>query len=453
MTFPALDRSRPPKAGPVRPFRFPPFVRRRLDNGLTVLAARQEKTSLVRLELAFAAGTEHNRPAQAGLASFTGLLLEEGTKHRDALEIAASVERLGGRLATGATWDIGSLSLELLGHHRRQGLGLITELALEPSFPVAEIERLRKRRQAELIRLASDPAFLARDRFRRRIYGDAPYGRSPVGTARSLAAFERDQIETFYRRHYRFRGAVAAVIGDQDPEVLVDEVAAVLGHQDSAEAPATPASTPTHLTGTEVHLVDRPGAAQTQLLIGHEGLARTDPDFMPMAVMTSLLGGKFTSRINLNLRERHGYTYGAACQMSIRRGPAPLTVSAAVANEVAGAAARQVLYELNRIREEKVGADELEDTQNYLIGVFPYTLQTVSALATRLENFVIYDLPDDYYDTYPEAVRAVDRDTVLTVARRYLHPERLLIVAAGPAAELEGQFAEMGPVTVHQPAV
>ncbi|MEM7050739.1 MAG: pitrilysin family protein [Acidobacteriota bacterium] len=449
MTSPLVDRSRPPAAAAVKPFRFPTFERRRLSSGLTVLATRHRGSALYRLELDFPAGAALNAPRDAGLATFTALLLDDGTSSRSAHQIATTAERLGARLATGATWDVGSLSVELLAHHRQQGLALLAELATESAFPQEEIARLRADRAAELIRLTSDPAFLARDRFRRVVYGDLPYGRSPIGTGGSLERFDRQRVESFFQRRYKLSGALAVVVGDDEPEALIEEVATLFDRPGDQPSGSSTEIVPTPLGHTQVHLVDRPGAAQTQLLMGHAGIARSDDRFVATAVLTSLLGGKFTSRINLNLRERHGYTYGAACSLAGRRGPGPWTVSTAVANPVAGAAATQVLYELQRIRDEVVEVDELEDTQNYLIGVFPYTLQTVGNLAFRLENLGIYDLPDDYYDTYPDRIRAIDRETLQATAREVLQPDRLAIVAVGPAAELEPQFAPLGPVTVH----
>ena len=180
----------------------------------------------------------------------------------------------------------------------------------------------------------------------------------------------------------------------------------------------------------------------------HPTIDRRDPDFLPLVVLNTLLGGKFTSRINLNLRERHGYTYGATSRVSGRLGPGPFSIAAAVATESTGAAVREVLGELERIRAEPVSAEELEETRRYVAGVFPYSSQTVGDIAKRLEALAVYGLPDDHYDTYLARVAAVETDELLAIARRHLVPERIAIVAVGPAAEVAPQLADLGPIEV-----
>lgn len=447
---PALDRSAPPPPGEVRPFRFPAYVRRELASGLTVFAAHYPRAPLVRLELIFLAGAERTPPERAGLAGLTAQLLDEGTAERSSLEIAAAAERLGAQLSTGADWDRAWVSLELESRHAATGLALVAEVATTPSFPAEEVDRLRRRRLAEILRQRSEPGFLAQERLYRAIYGGSPYGLPLVGTEASLGTFDRAAVTDFYRRHYTLAGAYAVAVGDLDPERLIAAVDERLGGGagDGRRPPAAPAIRPVPLAGVEVHVVDRPGAAQTQLVVGHAGPPRSHPDFLALQVLNAILGGKFTSRINLSLRERHGYTYGATSRFDGRLGPGPFTVNTAVANPVAGAAVGEVLAELARIRDEPVGAAELDDSRNYLIGVFPYTLQSVAGLAQRLETLAVYGLPADHYDRFPQAVREVDAERLTAVARRHLHPDALAVVAVGPAAELAPQFERLGPVRV-----
>ncbi len=448
----APDRTAPPPPGVVRPFRFPPYARARLANGLEVLAARRSPAPLVGLELIFPAGARHAAVDRAGLAAMTALLLERGTRSRGALEIAAAIERLGGLLAVGAGWDVAHVSVELESRHAAAGIDLVAEVATTPSFPDEEIERLRGQRQGELMRLQSDPRFLVQERFLATLYGAvSPYGLPRIGTAESLAALDRADVEAFYRARYPLAGAVAVAVGDLDPERFVHDLEDRFGSDPAGARPADgPAIAPPPLPGVVVHVVDRPGAAQTELLIGHVGVPRSHPDFLALAVLNSILGGKFTSRINLNLRERHGYTYGASSAFDGRQGPGPFSVGTAVANAAVGHAAAEVLAEMARIRDEPVGADELEDSRNYLLGTFPFTLQTISGVGRRLANLAVYGLPADYYERYPEAVAAVDGARVAEVARRHLHPESVAVVAVGPAAELVPQFAGWESIEVHR---
>lgn len=445
----APDRSAPPPPGAVKEFRFPPFARTRLANGLTVVAVRRLRAPLVKLELIFPAGAQYVARPYAGLAALTGSLLDEGTRELSALEIAARVEQLGGQLVTGAGWDTAYLATELESRHTSAGLALLAEVATAPTFPREEVQRLRRERLGDLLRQRSEPSFLAHERFSREVYGDTPYGVPQIGTEESLAVLDHATIETFYRRHFGLGGAFAVAVGDLDPQRFIADVEAQLGGADDRPRPARPVLDVAPLDGVRVHLVDRPGAAQTELLLGHAGVPRSHRDYLALAVMNSILGGKFTSRINLNLRERHGVTYGAASRFDGRQGPGPFTVTAAVANPAVGTAAAEVVAELARMRDEPVAPAELEDSRNYLIGSFPYTLQTVSGLAQRLATLLVCGLPDDYYQRYPEAIGEVDAERVQAVARRHLHPDRLAVVAVGPAAELAPQFASWEAVEIH----
>lgn len=445
-----VDRSVPPPPGPIRPFHFPRFLRSRLTSGLEVLAARLSGLPLVSLEVVAAAGGHFDPGGKAGLAALTASLLDEGTSRRSAMEIATTAERLGGYLSSGADWDVGYVSAGLLANYREAGLDLLQEVLLSPTFPDEEIERLCKQRLAEIVRRNQDPSSLADDRLYRLIYQGTVYAHPLAGDEESIPRLDRDSVLSFYRSHFGMAGAQLIAVGDFDPEELLREAERRFGGSpgSSTMPPPNPEIRPVPLPGIAVHLVDRSGAAQTELRLGHAGVPRNHPDYVPLVVLNTLLGGKFTSRINLNLRERHGYTYGASSRLTPRLGPGPFVVNAAVETESAGAAAREVLTELRRIREALVEPEEIEETLSYIVGVFPYTLQTVGDLAKRLETIAVFGLPDDYYDRYPERILSVTREKLLEVAQRHLDPERIAIVAVGPAAELEPQFEGLGSLTV-----
>jgi zinc protease len=419
-----------------------------LDNGLTVFAARLEGVPLVSLEMVIPAGAQHDPAGRAGLSTLTGSLLDEGTAERDSLAIAAHVEELGGYLTTGADWDEGYLATGLLASHRRQGLSLLAEVLTGPTFPEREIERLRRQRLAEILRRGYDPSSLADDRLTAEIFRGTVYANSLLGDEASITALTREEVLGFYADHYSVSGAALIAVGDLDPEEVLREVEELLGGAPGRTPPPSPEIRPAPLPGIVVHIVDRPGAAQTELRLGHVGISRRDPDYTPLIVLNTLLGGKFTSRINLNLRERHGFTYGASTRFVGRQGPGPFLVGAAVATESTGAAAREVIKELARVREELVATGELEETRDYLGGVFPYTLQTIADLAKRLEILAVYGLPDDYYDGYLDRLAAVTREEIRRVAEVHLDPEHIAVVAVGPAEVLAPQLAGLGEVKV-----
>jgi zinc protease len=449
---PRVDRSAPPPAREIHPFRFPHFLRARLPNGLTVVAARLAGLPLVSMELIAPAGAQYEPAGSSGTATLAAGLLDEGTTHRSALEIAATAERLGGYLLTGADWDVGYISTGLLSSHRREGLELMADVAVAPSFPPNEVERLRGLRLSEILRRRQDPSALADDRFQGVLYRGTLYAHPLYGTQEHVSRLDRESLVGFYREHYGFAGSTLIAVGDLDPEDLLREAEAVFGSAGPpGPPPARPEIRPTPLESIEVHLVDRPGAAQTELRLGHVGIPRTHPDYIPLLVLNTLLGGKFTSRINLNLRERHGYTYGASSRFSSRQGPGPFTITAAVETAPAAAAAREVLHEVRRVRETLAEPGEVAETCGYIVGVFPYSLQTVGDITRRLETLNVFGLPDDYYDHYLEKIAAVTPEQIREVARRHLDPDRMAVVAVGPAEILEPQFEGLGPVTVWSP--
>ncbi len=442
-----MDRSAPPAGGRPRPFHFPPFLRQTLANGLEILAARLPDVPLVSLELVTPAGGQQDPRGEEGLAALTAGVIDEGTRRRNAMEIAAHVERLGGYFVAGIDWDEGFIATGLLSRHLPAGLDLLAEVATEPTFPDAEVERLRRQRLTEVVRRRQDPGLLAEDHLSSVVYRGTVYDHPPLGLPETLAALTRDDLVSFYRSFYTLAGSRIIAVGDLDPEAFLRDVEGRFAALPPGP-PERPAIVPTPLGGVEVHIVDRPGGAQTELRIGHAGVPRTDPDYIPVIVLNTLLGGKFTSRINLNLRERHGYTYGASSRFTPRLGPGPFVVDAAVATESAGAAAIETLGEIRRIREELVEPRELEETISYVGGVFPYTFQSTSDLAKRLETLAVYGLPNDYFERYLERLPTVTREEILAAARRHLHPDRIAIVAVGPAETLVPQLEPLGAVTV-----
>jgi len=445
-----LDRSRPPAPGKPRLFTFPEVERHRLPGGPEVLIARRPGLPMVALELIAPAGAERDPSGAAGLAWLTAELLDEGTRSSKAEEIAWRADRLGSSLSTGAGWHVGYASIQTLTPYLERGLELMAEVTTTASLPASELERLRREQETELIKRRDRPGLQATDRLHRVLYGDTPYGHPVQGTEESLEHLDRARVLDFYRRHYRAAGTALLAVGDLDAETLLPLAEKLLGGGESETVAPPPAIDALPRDGVTFHVVDRPGATQTEIRMGYAGLSRLDPDFVAFSVLNMTLGGKFTSRINLNLRERHGYTYGASSRQAIRRGPAPFSISSAVATESTGAAVREVLAEMERLRQEPVSAQELEESRDYLIGVFPYTLQSLDGVMRRIENLVIFGLPDDFYRRYPELLAEVDRETLLRMARRHLHPDRMAVVAAGPAEVLRPQFEELdlGPVEV-----
>ncbi|MCB1008104.1 MAG: insulinase family protein [Acidobacteria bacterium] len=443
-----IDRTRPPQSGEPRTTGFPAFERTRLANGLELLLLPRAGVPRVEIALVLPAGGDRNPLELPGLASLTASLVDEGTDRRPGPRIAAEVERLGAGLSTRADWNAAELEVDLLSKDFDTGLELLAELAREPVFPEEEIERLRRLALTELLRRRDRPAILAEEALARALYRGTPYAELLLGSEGSLARLDRTSIAEFHAEHFRPLGAALVAVGPFEPAAATEKVHSLFGDWPSTAPPEPPRREPPPDSGRRVIVVDRPKAAQTELRLGHVGIPRDHPDRNRLFLVNAALGGKFTSRINLNLRERHGYTYGASSRFVDRRGPGPFVVSTAVATPVAGAAAREVLVELERIRAAPLAEEELEETRSYLLGVFPYTLQTAKGLLGRLEDLAVYGLPNDHYERTLDELASSRADELLEVTRRHIRPEALVVVAVGPAAELEPQLSPLGPVEV-----
>jgi zinc protease len=441
-------RTRPPTPGEIIAFTFPRFEHFHLPSGLEVYLASIDRGPLVSLHLACPGGGKYDSPSDAGRATLAADLLDEGTDELTAMEIAARVESLGGSLSGQAGWDAGWLSISLLSRHLEAGLDLLAHMVERASFPEAEVDRLCQQRLAELRRRISQPASLAADALARAVYPGTPYGQSLLGTPDSVRTFGRSELYDFHRRHVTPRGSVLIVTGDLDSTAAAKLIERVFGGWSGSEPAAAEPILNHDPHRTSVTVVDRPEAAQTVLRIGHASVPRTHPDYGALQVLNSLLGGKFTSRINLSLREELGITYGASSGFSARLGPGPFQVAADVETDGVGIGTQEIIKQLHRLQDELVGAAELQDTKTYLLGVFPYSLQRIDGLASLLADLGVASLPDDYFDQQLEMVRGIESTTIRSLAELHLRPTRLAIVAVGPADKLRPQLERFGPVAV-----
>lgn len=445
----ARPRPRPDDA---RPYAFPRVVRRTLTNGMGLVVAPATKLPVATVLAVIDAGAVADPAEREGLAQLTARALTEGAGSRDGAALADYAERLGASIEADANWDVATVRLTVLVPHLPQAIALLGDVLLEPALPSDEIERLKGERLAELLQLRVEPRGLADETLDRAVYAPtARYSQPAGGTERSVSGLSRDQVVAFYGERYH-PGAVTLIVAGDVDALAVEQLSesafrrwrgAVRG-----EAAAPDWAAP---GGRRVHVVAKRDAPQSELRIGHVGLPRAHPDYFPVVVMNAILGGLFSSRINLNLREVHGYTYGARSGYDWRRWAGPFSVDAAVQREVTDAAVREVLHEIDRIRAEEVATAELSLATSFLDGVFPIRYETTDAVATALANLVVYGLPLDFYDTYRAEVRAVTRADVLRAARDHLHPDQLQLVAVGDAEAIRGKLEGLafGPLTVY----
>jgi predicted Zn-dependent peptidase len=437
-------REKAPQPGPPRPYHFPPVVRKTLSNGLRIVAAESHAAPLVAVRALVRSGANHDTAQTAGLASLTAELLDEGAAGRDAIRLAEDLGRLGASLGTGADWDASYLSIDVLARNAAAAIEIFSDVVRRPKLPEASLERIRSERLNELIQQRDEASAVAGKRFSNLLYGGGTYGNSVVGNPESVERITSRDVRTFYDAHYVANNTTIVVTGDIDAGAMVALIERLFGDWERKPEPTPPSIKPASLDSSKVYLIDRPTAVQSEIRVGHLGVPRSCEDYFPLTVMNALLGGVFNSRINLNLRERHGYTYGARSAFAFRRQAGPFVVSAPVRNEVTLEAVNEMLAELRRIRTGDVEPHELNDTKAYLAGVFPATVQTASDIAGRLLDMDLYDLPHDYFDRYRENITAVGKDGIERVAKKYIDPDRVLIVIVGNVKQIQEPIGTLG---------
>jgi zinc protease len=439
-----IDRTAAPEPGAPRPYHFPHIHRTTLENGLHVLVAENHNAPIVALRAIVKSGADHDVMELAGLASLAADLLDEGAGDRDAIGLAEDVGRLGGALGTGADWDASYISIEVLSRTVNEAVSILGDVSFRATFPPDALERVRSERMMEILQQRDEPAAIAGKRFSGLLYGSGAYGNPIIGTSDSVTRITLDDARRFYEQHYVPNNASVVVSGDIKPNDAVDLVRGAFGSWKRGDEPPRPTIKPNSIEGSRIYLIDRPQAVQSEIRVGHIGVSRSSDDYFPINVMNALLGGIFNSRINLNLREKHGYTYGARSTFAFRRGAGPFVVSAPVRNEVTRESVEEVLSELRRIRTGDVEPRELDETKSYMMGVFPATVQSASDIASRLLDMELYSLPEDYFDRYRENIGAITRDDIARVANKYVDPDRALIVIVGNAAQVREPLGTLG---------
>ncbi len=443
-----------PKPGPPRSYRFPEFRDERLPGGIRLITAPVAKLPVVTVLLVVDAGSTNDPRGKEGVAALTAATLLEGTERSNGAEIAEQFEQLGTSVESGADWDSSFIKITVLSEKLAEATSLLGEVISGPVFPEREVERLKAERLAEILQLEMEPRGLADEKFSEFLYApESRYSKPDEGSTESVSALSRKDVEQFYRSRYRGGSTTVIAVGD----ISADQARSLITHAfkrwSLGSAPEQPLVTNARTNKKSLHLVDKPGAPQSELRVGHVGLPRKHADFFPTLVMNAVLGGLFGSRINLNLREVHGYTYGASSFYDWRRGPGPFVVSTAVQSDVTAPALREISLEIERIRTEQIAEQELSLARDYLDGVFPIRYETTAAIASALATLVIYDLPADYYQTYRDRIREVSAAAVLQAAGSHLHPDEMQTIVVGDARVLRDSIGglDLGDLHVHEP--
>jgi zinc protease len=445
-----LDRSRAPALGPHATVRLPGIQRFTLGGGLQVIVAERRELPVVNVQLLGLGGSGALAEGQAGLASLSAAMLNEGGGERTSLEIADELDRLGALYHSSAGFDASEVELNVVSTRLEPALDVLADVVLRPTFPDGELERIKSERLARIVQELDDPRALATHSFARVIFGDRhPWGSPVLGTPKTLPRISRDDVVGYYGEHLHPGCATMIVVGDVDASSLEPTLARFFGEWSPRhwKAPVIPEAP--FVPECRLYLADRPAAQQSEIRVGRVAVARSTPDYFALTVMNTVLGGAFTSRLNSNLREAKGYTYSAGSGFSMRRTPGPFVAQAAVHTPVTADAVSETLREIRRICEEPVGHDELERAKRYLALRLPQRFETVSDVSARLSELVLYDLPEDYFGEYVERIMAVTADDVQQAARRHLDPKRMVVVVAGDRDNVEGPLAKLGLGPVH----
>jgi zinc protease len=450
MSTPAAVNSNPsavPSLSPERPVAWPKRTVRTLPNGLQVVLAESHTFPKVSAQLFFRSGNAAVAHASPGLAEITASVVRTGTATRSSREIEEALRGMGADLGTHAGADSSAISISGLAEFSDGLLDLLADLARHASFPEAEFERERRQKLEELKIERTTPGFLASERFRRVLFGEHPYA-VVTPTPEQVAAYRREQLEDFYRRHYTPANALLIAVGDFSSPALLEQIEKSFGDWSAPQPePQFVPSPPSH-TGRRVYLVHLPGSVQTQLLAGNLAVTRHDRDWYRTVLANAIFGGAFHSRLVANIREQKGYTYSPRSSVSPLRQHGYFSVHAAVRNDVVAATLTEIFYEMDRMRSLPVTAEELESARNYLTGVFSLGIATQDGMLAQLSTQYLDRLPEDYLETYREKIRALTADDVLAAARRHFDSANQQIVVVGDREQVFEQAALFGHLEV-----
>jgi len=442
------DREMPPKLGPPPSMHLPEIQHFTLSNGLKVALMEKHNVPLVQAELVVWCGSVNDPPGKSGLASMSAAMMEEGAGLRSSLELADAIDFLGADISAFAGNHTSGVVMHTPLSKLDSALALFADMSLRPTFPAEELERNRKERLTTLMEWRDEPRAIASVIYSRTLYGtDHPYGVPSMGNEQSVRSLTVEDLKDFHKTYFHPNNGFIVVSGDVTQEQIMPRLEKLFGDwsKEDVRIPTLPAAR--QVEARKIYLVDKPGAAQSVIRIGRIGAARMTKDYFPLLVMNTILGGSFTSRLNHNIREVHGYSYGAGSGFDFRPTPGPFTAAADVQTNVTDKALTEFMNELKGIL-QPVSDEELTRAKNYLALRYPESFQTVSQLSGQLSDLNVYGLPDDYFNTYVGNILAVTKEDVQRVAKQYIDPDKIAIIVVGDRKLIESGISalNLGPI-------
>ncbi|MEA2173573.1 MAG: zinc protease [Blastocatellia bacterium] len=446
----AVIKGRAPVNKEVLKVKLPRAEETTLPNGLRVVVLQDHKVPTFTMQMVVLSGGLSDPSNNRGLAATTAALLREGTQKRTSKEIAEQTEALGATLNTGAGLSslTSTVSANGLVQNLDQTLDIFADIVRNPKFAADEVEKYKTRTLAQLQFQRSSPQFLAQERFFRAIYGEHPAA-FVAPPAEALKGTTVADLARFHQTYYRPNNSILAIVGDVSLKELLPKIQGAFGDWQKSDVPQTSIPTAPAQGAAHIFLIDRPGSVQTVLQLGTLGIERNDPDYFSLLVADKIFGGGPAARLFLNLREDKGYTYGAYSNMSTSKYRGVMMASSEVRTDVTAGAMKEFMYELKRLRDEPVTATELDNAKRAIIGGFALSLEQPQALLQNIITQKIYDLPADYWDTYPQRVAAITAEDVQRVAQKYVDLSHLQIVAVGDASKARDVLSKYGSVEVY----
>jgi zinc protease len=429
--------------------KLPPIKKTMLDNGLKVIVIEQHELPVVAFRLILKSGSACDPAGKAGLADLTAGLLRKGTKTRTATQVAEEIDFVGGSLNAGADQDATFASCRVLSKYFDTGLGLLSDIMLNPTFSQDEIDRLQKQTLASIQQQKDDPGSVAGEKFREFVFGENPYGLPTEGTEESVPTLTRDDIVNFHKEYYVPSNAVLAVVGDVKNADVIKKVKAKFASWSGTPVTFPTLAEPPAIKGYQILLVDKPDLTQTYIELGHLGIDRKNPDIFAVRVMNYILGGGgFASRLMDEVRAKRGLTYGIYSNYDYLKWQGAFNITSFTRNDSTAAAITATIDQLKKIRSEGVTDKELADTKSFYTGYFPLQFETPEQIATQILTVELYDLGEEYLTNYTQRINAVTKEDVQRVAQKYIDPDNLKIVVVSKAETAKPLLEPLGTVEV-----
>lgn len=441
---PALDRAVAPGGAPTPPLKLPTPTRFQLSSGAKVLVVERHALPMAAVAIVWPVGAASEAPSEAGLVGLVTDLMDEGTATRGPLKLAEDLDGLGAELDVYSNWDVSGVTLTSLTRNLDGALGILADVVSAPAFDDKELERKRADHLTALLQQRDNPVQVSSDVFGGALYPGSRFGQPLGGTEAALKSLTRADVLAFHRARLGPSAATILVVGDVRPADLEPRLEKAFAAWKETGAKVSPAVAPTGTGSAHRLLVDRPGAAQTVVRVGLPSVPRNHPDYFPLVVMNTLFGGMFSSRLNMNLREAHGYAYGVGSNFAFRKQGGPFVMGGSVKTATTGPALTELYAETNRLRDQPVTPEELRLAKDLLEREMARRFETVHEVAGELAAQVVYDLPEDYLATYGAKVEAVTAADVQRVARAHIDPSRLSVVLVGDRAAIEPELAKAG---------